>query len=208
MTAVAWDQIRSSYDRVATAYQAQFLDELDAKPYDRQLLEAFAAAARDPVADVGCGPGQIGWYVRRQGHRVVGVDLSVEMAVLASGRLDGAAAADLRRLPFGPGSLGGVLAFYSLIHLRREELGAALVEFHRVLRTGGRVLFSAHEGRGQTERDHFCNEPVPFVATLFELDELVEAADGAGLAVRLAERRPPYPTEHPTVRLYVEAERV
>jgi hypothetical protein len=44
------------------------------------------------------------------------------------------------------------------------------------------------------------------VATLFELDELVEACRAAGLAVLLAERRAPYRSES-TVRLYVEAAR-
>jgi hypothetical protein len=77
-----------------------------------------------------------------------------------------------------------------------------------VLRPGGGVLFSVHEGQGEIELDEFLDEPVPFVATLFELDELVAATERAGLVVALAERRPPYPSEHPTNRLYVLAERV
>jgi hypothetical protein len=103
--------------------------------------------------------------------------------------------------------LGGLLGFYSLIHLPRREIGAALDEFRRVLRVGGRMLLSVHEGEGQVERDEFLDEPVPFVATLFELDELVAATTGAGLDVTLAERRDPYGNESATVRLYIEAER-
>jgi len=204
---MAWDDLRCSYDRVAEKYEAQFLDELSGKWIDRQLLEAFADSVDDPVVDIGCGPGQVGAYLRRWGRRVVGVDLSVEMARLAGGRLDLAAAADLRLLPFRSGQLGGAVAFYSLIHLPREELGAALIEFRRVLRPGGRVLFSVHEGQATVEQDEFLGEPVPFIATLFELTELVAAAERAGFDIVSTQRRAPYPSEFPTVRLYVEASR-
>src|SRR4029078_8614318 len=114
--------------------------------------------------------------------------------------------ADMRSLPFASARLGGIVAFYSLIHLRRPELRAVLREFHRVVRPGGRVLFSAHEGQGEIEHDEFLDEPVPIVATLFELDELVDATEAAGLTITHAERRTPYASEA-TVRLYVEATR-
>jgi SAM-dependent methyltransferase len=113
----------------------------------------------------------------------------------------------MRWLPLASQGFGGVVSFYSVIHLRRPELGDALAEFHRVLRPGGRLLFSAHEGSGEAERDRFLDQPVPFVATLFSLDELVAASRTAGLSVTSAERRMPYPSESGTVRLYVAATR-
>jgi SAM-dependent methyltransferase len=203
---VSWDYLRSTYDAVAAKYQSRFLNELDDKPRDRELLESFARAVEDPVTEIGCGPGHIGAFVRRRrGRRVVGVDLSPEMAALASTRLDGALVADMRWLPFATDSLGGLLAFYSIIHVRRAELATVLREFHRVLRPGGHVLMSAHEGREEVELDTFLQEAVPFAATLFELDEIVDASRAAGLEVTVAERRAPYAHEGNTVRLYVEA---
>jgi SAM-dependent methyltransferase len=201
---VAWEQLRSSYDAVARKYEARFLDELNDKPRDRELLTAFADSVRDPVVEVGSGPGQIGAFVRQHGRRVFGLDRSAQMARLAKHRLNGALVADMRSLPLASERLGGLVAFYSLIHLQRHELATALREFHRVLQPGGRVLFSAHEGQGELEHDEFLDEPVPIVATLFELDELVDATEAAGLRVTLAERRIPYPSES-TARLYVEA---
>jgi SAM-dependent methyltransferase len=192
---------------VAAAYEEQFLDELGTKPADRRLLAEFAAGSAGLVVDLGCGPGQVGRFVRDLGCTVIGVDVSAAMAELASGRLDGAVVADLRHLPFGNGSVGGVTAFYSLIHLRRPELDPALVELGRVLVPGGRVLLAVHEGRGHLEQDAFLGHDVPFVATLFGLDEIEEAVRRAGLRVTRSVRRAPYPAEHPTVRLYVEAER-
>ncbi len=202
---MTWDYLRSSYDTTAAKYEERFLDELRGKPRDRELLAAFAKSVGDPVAEIGCGPGQIGAFVRQWGRRVVGVDLSEQMVKLASVRLDGAVVADMRSLPIGTDCLGGLLAFYSVIHLRRAELGPVLREFHRVLRPGGRVLLSAHEGNEEVVRDEFLGEPVPFAATLFELDELVGACRSAGLEVTLSERRPPYENEGATTRLFVEA---
>ena len=144
---VAWDFLTSSYDAVATKYEARFEDEFDDKPRDHEdLLEALARSVEDPVADIGCGPGQIGAFVRQQGRRVIGIDLSPEMAKLAKLRLDAALVADMRALPLRRDSVGGLVAFYAVIHLRRAELDATLGEFHRVLRPGGRVVLSTHEG--------------------------------------------------------------
>jgi ubiquinone/menaquinone biosynthesis C-methylase UbiE len=203
---MTWEQIRSSYDTVARKYEARFLDELSDKPRDRELLAVFAESVGDPILEVGCGPGQIGSFIRQHGRRVFGLDLSTQMAALASGRLEGVLTGDMRSLPIASQRLGGLVAFYSVIHVHRMELPSVLDEFRRVLRPGGRTLFSAHEGRGEVEREEFLDEPAPFVATLFELAELEEACQAAGLTVVRAERRPPYPSES-TVRLYVEAAR-
>ncbi len=204
---MTWDYLRSSYDTVAAKYESRFVDELRDKPRDRELLKAFATSVGDPVVEIGCGPGQIGAFVRQRDHRVIGVDLSMQMARLAARRLDATLVADMRALPLASGSVGGLVAFYSVIHIRRPELEAVLGEFHRVLRSGGRVLFSAHEGTDEVELDEFIGEPVPVAATFFELDELVATSASAGLEVTLAERRPPYAVEGDTVRLYVGAKK-
>jgi ubiquinone/menaquinone biosynthesis C-methylase UbiE len=204
---VRWNQLARSYDQVAARYQQEFQGELSAKPWDRDLLNAFCASVTDPVVDVGCGPGQVGVYARDRGRHTIGLDLSREMAHRAAAQLDGATVADMRALPVADASVGGLLAFYALIHVRRSELGATLREFRRVLKPGGRILLSAHQGDGEMASDDFLGAAVPFVATLYELDELIAAADGAGLVVAQAERRAPYPSEHPTVRLYLEAVR-
>ena len=201
---MTWDFLRSSYDTVADRYAATFADELDRKPRDRELLDALAASTQDPILDLGCGPGQIGRRVRDGGRRVVGVDLSPAMAALAGVELDGAVAADMRRLPIATGSLGGIVAFYSIIHIRRPAVATVFAELHRVLRPGGRALLSAHAGQGTLEVADFLGQPVPFAATLFERDELVGFATAAGFDVDLAEQRPPYPDEHPTERLYLQ----
>jgi len=207
MVFVIWERLPSSYDAVASEYEATFLDELDGKPKDQAMLRDFIETTTGLIADLGCGPGQVGRFVRSHGRTVVGVDISAEMARLASRRLDGVLVSDIRQLPFVGASLGGVVAFYSLIHLPREELDGALAEIHRVLRPGGRVLLSAHEGHGLVEQQEFLGHAVPFVATLFSLDELIDATRRSGLHLTMSQRRESLESEHQTGRLYIAAER-
>jgi SAM-dependent methyltransferase len=199
-----FEDVPASYDAIAVDYEARFRDELDRKPRDRALLEEFARAVDDPVVEIGCGPGQVGAYVRDRGRSVAGVDLSRAMAGLAGQRLDGAVVGDMRALPMAAESAGGVLAFYSVIHLPRSDLVIALREVRRVLRPGGQLLFSAHEGEGEVVLDEFIGRPVPMIATLFTIEELSAACTSAGLRVLHTERRESYEGEVMR-RLYVLA---
>ena len=114
-----------TYDRVARPYAEQFFDELDRKPFDRELLDRFAARVkgRGRVCDVGCGPGHVGRYLADRGVDVFGLDLSPAMVVLAR-ELNPTmtfAQGDMRALALPGASLAGIVAFYSLIHLERPS---------------------------------------------------------------------------------------
>ncbi|MBA2682690.1 MAG: methyltransferase domain-containing protein, partial [Ktedonobacteraceae bacterium] len=110
---------QASYDRLASAYAQQLGDELDHKPRERQLLASFAHENPGQLGDVGCGPGHITAYLHAQGNDVVGVDLSP--AMIAQARQTHPTLtfrqADMRHLPFADGTLSGIVAFYSLIHI-------------------------------------------------------------------------------------------
>jgi SAM-dependent methyltransferase len=197
------------YGHVAGRYATTFFDELDRKPDDRRLLDDLAAACRDrgPVLDVGCGPGHVAAYLRRQGVTAIGVDLAPAMA--AEGRRRDPAApfvvGDLQRLPVADGVMAGVVAFYSLIHLPRAALGSAVQELRRTLRPHGVLLLGVHAGIGTIHADAFLGEPVAVDATLYRAEELRAAAETAGCTVEHVVERPPYGFEHPTTRLYVRA---
>ena len=65
-----WDpDLAGTYDRVAKPYGEQFFHELDRKPFDRELLDRFAARGRGRgrMCDVGCGPGHVGRYLVERG---------------------------------------------------------------------------------------------------------------------------------------------
>ena len=80
-----WADPAPAYDALAGAYAERFMDELDAKPFDRDLLERWSAAIPPlrgtigPVADIGSGPGQIGAFVASHRPRVICLDRSLPM---------------------------------------------------------------------------------------------------------------------------------
>jgi trans-aconitate methyltransferase len=111
------------YDRVAGAYAERYFTELERKPFDRELLDRFAAdlCGRGPVCDLGCGPGHVGRYLAERGVEVFGVDLSPGMVALARQLNPGLRfeRGDMLALALSDASLAGLVAFYSLIHLER-----------------------------------------------------------------------------------------
>jgi len=204
------DEVRSSYDMVAETYATKFFDELSRKPFDRRLLDEFAAAlpARG-VLDVGCGPGHVAGYLSERGLDATGVDLSPAMVEIAR-RLNPKIPfheADMRELPVADSSVGGIAAFYSVIHIPRKDVPAVLLEFRRVLIPSGRLLVAVHGGSGTITSQDFMGKQAPFEATLFEKDELVDLITSAGFEVTTATIRAPYDFESQTPRLYVAATR-
>ena len=73
--------IRKSYDELADEYARRIADELRHKPFDRELLNRFAAevSGRGEVCDMGCGPGHVARYLHDAGASVFGLDLSPRM---------------------------------------------------------------------------------------------------------------------------------
>jgi SAM-dependent methyltransferase len=139
---------RAAYDSVAAAYAERFSGGLAAKPLDRAVLAAFGeyvqAAGAGPVADLGCGPGHVTAHLHALGLSAFGVDLSPAMIALAR-----QAHPDLRfvegsmtGLDLADGALGGIVAWYSVIHIPPERLPATFAEFYRVLAPGGHLLLA------------------------------------------------------------------
>jgi SAM-dependent methyltransferase len=208
-----WADPATTYDKVAPAYAATFLHELDHKPFDREILTRFAAATRrgseggHPVCDLGCGPGHIGAFLAAHGVDAVGIDLSAGM--VAQARLTYPALSfsqgNMTALALPDDTFTGIVCFYALIHVPRSQVATALLEMARVLVPGGALLVAVHGGRGTLHADEIVGQPADLDATLFSLAELCELIQRAGFAITEARERPPYEVEHPTPRLYVWA---
>jgi ubiquinone/menaquinone biosynthesis C-methylase UbiE len=204
--------IRSSYDRVGEKYAEEYFDELDRKPFDRELLDSYADSVRNQgaVCEIGCGPGQIARYLKDRGVNMHGIDLSEQMVSCAS-RLNPDIAftqGNMLDLNLPAGSLAGIVSFYAIIHLKRRDMTRALKEMHRGLQPDGRLLLSFHRGEGELHREEWYGQPVPVDVTLMTGEEMTCYLQESGFSdVKIAEREP-YEFEYPTRRMYAFAKKV
>jgi SAM-dependent methyltransferase len=202
----ARSELESSYDRVAEDYAEDFSGELERKPFDRELLDGFADGLRGAglVCEIGCGPGQIARYLRDRGVEICGVDLSREMVKLAR-RLSPDIPfehGDMLKLNVPEASLAGIVCFYSIIHLRREDAARALAQMYRALMPGGSLLVSFHGGEGELHRGEWYGKQVSIDVTLFSKEEMSRYIEAAGFEVERIVEREPYEFEYPTRRIY------
>jgi len=151
---------RASYDAVAVRYAEWLRDELAAKPFDRAILAAFAelvlAAGLGPVADIGCGAGRVTAHLKGLGLTAFGIDLSPQMVAVARQAHPGLQfeVGSMLDLDLPDATLGGLLAWYSTIHVPDDRLPEAFAEFYRVLLPGGYALLAfqvGHEPRHVTQ---------------------------------------------------------
>lgn len=204
------NRLPTSYDRVAADYTARIADELAGKPLDRALLHAFAeqAGALGPVADLGCGPGHVAAFLAAAGAAVVGFDLSSGMIDQARRRYPALdfRQGDLRSLDAADATYGGVIAFYSIIHLAEGELDPAFAEWRRALRPGGLALVAFHIGDSVVHLDEWWDHPVDLDFRFLPVEWVTSALERAQFTIEALLQRSPYPgVEHPSQRAYVLA---
>jgi SAM-dependent methyltransferase len=205
------DHIRDGYDAVATDYAIKFSDELDHKPLDRALLDRLVVevGTLGPICDLGCGPGHVAHYLSRRKAQALGIDLSPRMVAEAHRRYPRITftVGNLLALDAPDASWGGIAAFYSLIHVPRAHVDAALAECRRVLKPGGWFLSSVHLGQADLHLDEWWGRKVNLDFALFRRDEFEHAVSSAGFTiVKVIDRAPIEQVEHPTQRLYVLAQ--
>jgi SAM-dependent methyltransferase len=180
---------RAAYDAVAADYAELLREELACKPFDRAMLATFAelvqTAGDGPVADVGCGPGRVTAYLHELGLHAFGVDLSAEMIAVARRthphlRFD---EGSMLALDLADASVGGVVAWYSIIHTPREALPVVFGEFHRVLGPGGHLLLAFQVGDECVHLKHAYGHDLSLDAYRLPPEAIAELLNRAGLTV-------------------------
>jgi SAM-dependent methyltransferase len=138
----------TDYDAIAAHYAAHIDEQPCNALYERPAtLALLPDLAGKDVLDAGCGPGWYADWLARQGARVVAVDLSHSMVELAAKRLGERA----RVLQGDVKNLRGLfwdeafdLVLSSLVLHYLDDLSEVFVEWARILRPNGALVFSTH----------------------------------------------------------------
>ncbi|GAA1765601.1 class I SAM-dependent methyltransferase [Luedemannella helvata] len=155
--ATAAETVRANHwwwDAAADAYQAEhgaFLGDVrfvwGPEGLDEADVTLLGDVAGRRVLEIGSGAGQCGRWLVARGARAVAVELSARQ-LWHSRRLDGrsgvrlpAVQADASRLPFAERSFDAVCSSYGALPFVADA-GAVCAEVARVLRPGGRFVFS------------------------------------------------------------------
>ncbi|HEX3816442.1 MAG TPA: demethylmenaquinone methyltransferase [Mycobacteriales bacterium] len=134
------DAVATMFDGVARRYDV--MNTLMSLGQDyrwrRIVRESLHAIPGERVLDVAAGTGASTVALARSGAFVVGCDFSVGMLSASRGRPVPLVAGDALRLPFADGSFDAVTISFGLRNV--VDIDAALAEFRRVTRPGGRLL--------------------------------------------------------------------
>ncbi|MET3960004.1 ubiquinone/menaquinone biosynthesis C-methylase UbiE [Rhodococcus sp. OAS809] len=153
---------------------------------DLALVERWARSIEGPVLDVGCGPGQWTHYLAGLGMDAEGVDPVPEFVESAQASYpDGRyRIGQAEALGVDDGSLGGVLAWYSLIHTDPEQVDTALTEFARCIRPGGGLALGFFTSSTLGPFEHAIT-----TAYYWPVDQLTFKVEAAGFTVTHTESR-------------------
>lgn len=199
-----------AFDAVAEDY-ARLLPDLTVEaPLDRAVLAAFVEMAAESgglVADIGCGTGRVTAYLVDAGLTVVGLDLSLGMVREARPDL-ALAVAHAGALPLRSGALSGLIAWYSLIHLRTDRLPGIFAGFARVTRSGAPVVVAFQSGdRERVHRTSAYGRPVPLTYHRHRVEDVVDALVEAGFTMHATVRREPAQAHETTPQAFLLARR-
>lgn len=188
---------RASYDAIAGLYTEWIADELTAKPHDRAVLGAFSelvlSTGQTEVLEIGCGPGRITAFLAALGLSPTGLDLSPAMIVIAQGHYPTMefTTGSMTSLPYADDSYSGLVAWYSIIHVRDDDLTIAFAEAARVLRPGGLFQLAFQLGDRIDHQSEAAGHDVDLDFHRRSIDSVLEALESHGFApVTRLEREP------------------
>ena len=154
------------YDAIAGRYLEVTRNNRGDRTYFRSFLGGILE--RMPrggcVLDLGCGAGLVSAELARK-VRVIALDRSAAQLALARANAPDALLirADIAEVAFSPASFDAVVAFWTLIHVRRDRHADVLGAIHGWLRPGGLFAGTLGAGDNPDERNpDFFGAPMAF----------------------------------------------
>jgi SAM-dependent methyltransferase len=186
-------KVERGYDAIAKRYESVIRANRGPETYFRTFLDRIIGRvpAGGRVLDLGCGAGTITWELTQRA-RVVGLDRSTAQLAIARSSAPQAILirADIGEVAFARASFDVVVAFWTLIHVRRDLHETVFGRIRDWLRPGG--LFAGTLGTSDSPEDveedffgapmhwsHFDAETSRRLlrAVGFELEQAEEIAD-------------------------------
>lgn len=143
-------QVLSAYEKLGKKYldhRRSLRSDAYVRAFSRMLKKKAV------VLDVGCGAGvPVDDILTKDGHEVMGLDLSPSLVNLARKLVSGATyqVSDMRNLARGEYSVDGIVCLYAIFHVPRNEHKQMIETFASFLPSGGLMLISmgdrAYEG--------------------------------------------------------------
>ncbi|MCP4543900.1 MAG: methyltransferase domain-containing protein [Chloroflexi bacterium] len=155
--------VQEGYDDIAERHHkwAQTTRSEERERYTSVLLDELPPGAE--VLDLGCGAGVPTTHELAQRFKVTGVDISARQIELARQNVPDAQfiQADITQLDFAPASFDAIVAFYSIIHVPREEQLKLLQDIASWLRPGGLLVaaMGTHSAKVDFDED-FLGAPM------------------------------------------------
>ena len=174
-------------DRVTEAYAARAVEYVGAvgkithaTEADKTFVLEWARTLDGLVLDVGSGPGQWTDFLREEGIDVEGVEPTVAFLEEARRRYPRSTFQNGRaeQLNAQDSSLGGILAWFSLIHTPPQSIDEAFAEFARCIKPGGGLAVGFFSGADGEPFDHAIT-----TAYYWSVDGLTKHLLGAGFTV-------------------------
>jgi SAM-dependent methyltransferase len=136
-----WDEMASGWER-----QQDFLWRAS-EQLARWMVDALDPVPGQTILDIAAGPGDTGFLAAERGARLISTDFAAEMTEVAAraARARGLDNVETRQLDaekmdLPDGSIDGVLCRWG--YMLMQDPAAALRESKRVLRPGGKLVFS------------------------------------------------------------------
>lgn len=201
---------RQAWDKAAGKYHELFKNEMNEKPFDREVLDRFAAGLPENalICDAGCGPSaHIGRYLFDKGMNVFGIDISekcIEIAKEYNPEMK-FECTDFLDWQQEEDSLDAIISFYSVIYTPKKEINEVLDVFYRVIKPGGKLLIVVKKGDFEGFQESLLGIDVHPYFVEYTEEELESALKISSFNILELFTRRPYENEINNERIYCTA---